>query len=247
MTGFEIAGIILLCIVGLALAYVIGHLLMIVIMAAFVNPNKEYERESKFYGKFLNYSVWLALKLANIKVVLTGVEKIPTDSRFLFVSNHRSGYDPVIVRAVLGKYDINFISKPENFKVPILKQFMVRLKFLSIDRDNPRNSLKTIVKAIEYIKNDEGSMGVYPEGTRSKTGELLPFHDGVFKIAIKANVPVVVACLKGQENVKKNVPFKKTIINFDILDVLSVEDKISSHDLAEQARTLIENKLNESK
>jgi 1-acyl-sn-glycerol-3-phosphate acyltransferase len=195
----------------------------------------------------MNYTVWLLLKLINVKVVLTGKEKIPKDSRFLFVSNHRSGYDPVIVRAILGKYDINFISKPENFKVPILKNFLVRLKFLSIDRENPRNSLKTIVKAIDYIKNDEGSMGVYPEGTRSKTGELLPFHDGVFKIALKANVPVVVACMKGQENVKKNVPFKKTIINFDILDVLPVEDKMTSHDLAEKARALIENKLKESK
>lgn len=245
MEWFEIVGLVLLCIVGAVLAYFICHLLMILIMAAFVNPNKEYKRTNKFYEKFLNYTVWLMLKLVNVKVVLTGKEKIPTDSRFLFVSNHRSGYDPVIVRAVLGKYDINFISKPENFKVPILRHFLVRLKFLSIDRDNPRNSLKTIVKAIDYVKNDEGSMGVYPEGTRSKTGELLPFHDGVFKIALKANVPVVVACMKGQENVKKNVPFKKTIINFDILDVLPVEDKMTSHDLAERARTLIENKLKE--
>lgn len=245
MEWFEIVGLVLLCIVGAVLAYFICHLLMILIMAAFVNPNKEYERTNKFYEKFLNYTVWLMLKLVNVKVVLTGKEKIPTDSRFLFVSNHRSGYDPVIVRAVLGKYDINFISKPENFKVPILRHFLVRLKFLSIDRDNPRNSLKTIVKAIDYVKNDEGSMGVYPEGTRSKTGELLPFHDGVFKIALKANVPVVVACLKGQENVKKNIPFKKTVINFDILEVLPVEEKMTSHELAERARTLIENKLKE--
>ena len=143
MTGFEIAGIVLLCIVGLALAYVIGHLLMILIMAAFVNPNKEYERESKFYGKFLNYSVWLALKLANIKVVLTGVEKIPTDSRFLFVSNHRSGYDPVIVRAVLGKYDINFISKPENFNVPIFGNIIHRCCFMPIDRTDPFKAIET--------------------------------------------------------------------------------------------------------
>lgn len=245
MEWFEIVGLVLLCIVGAVLAYFICHLLMILIMAAFVNPNKEYERTNKFYEKFLNYTVWLMLKLVNVKVVLKGKEKIPTDSRFLFVSNHRSGYDPVIVRAVLGKYDINFISKPENFKVPILRHFLVRLKFLSIDRDNPRNSLKTIVKAIDYVKNDEGSMGVYPEGTRSKTGELLPFHDGVFKIALKANVPVVVACLKGQENVKKNIPFKKTVINFDILEVLPVEEKMTSHELAERARTLIENKLKE--
>ena len=92
-------------------------------------------------------------------------------------------------------------------------------------------------------------MGVYPEGMRSRSGELLPFHDGVFKIAIKANVPVVVACMQGQEVIKKNmlIPFKKTVVYFDILDVLSVEEKVSSHELAEKARTLIQNKLDESK
>lgn len=245
MNFFEIAGIVLLCVVGLALAYLIGHLLMIVILSALVDTKKEYEKESKFYSNFMNYTVWLGLKLANVKVVLNGKEKIPTDSRFMFVSNHRSAFDPVIVRALLGKYNINFISKPQNFEVPFLKQFLIRLKFLSIDRDNPRSSLKTILKAIEYIKNDEGSMGVYPEGMRSKTGELLPFHDGVFKIAIKANVPVVVACMKGQEEMKKNIPFKRTVVHFDILDVLPVEEKMTSHDLAEQARTLIQNKLDE--
>lgn len=249
MKFLEVTGIVLLCGIGGLLAYLIAHFLMILILSALVDTKKEYEKESKFYAKFMNYTVWLGLKLANVKVIITGKEKIPTDSRFLFVSNHRSGFDPVIVRALLGKYNVNFISKPQNFEVPLLKHFLIRLKFLSIDRNNVRDSLKTLLKAVEYIKNDEGSMGVYPEGMRSRSGELLPFHDGVFKIAIKANVPVVVACMQGQEVIKKNmlIPFKKTVVYFDILDVLSVEEKVSSHELAEKARTLIQNKLDESK
>ncbi len=246
MNGLEIFGIVLLSIVGLVLAYAVCHMLLILIMALVVNPKKEYERTNRFYEKFLNYSVWLFLKLINVKVVMTGVEKIPTDSRFLFVSNHVSNFDPVIVRGVLGKYDINFISKPQNFDRPILGRFMHRMKFLAIDRDNVRSSLKTLNKAVEYIKNDEGSMGVYPEGMRSFSGELLPFHDGVFKVALKANVPVVVACMTGQGEIKNKAPFKKSIVKFDILGVLPIEEKMTSHDLAEQARTLIQNKLDEN-
>lgn len=245
MDGLEIFGIVVLCLVGAVLAYLICHVLLLLIMALVVDMNKEYARTSKFYERFLNYSVWLILKIINVKVVVTGKEKIPTNRRFLFVANHRSNFDPVIARAMLGKYDIDFISKPQNFKLPVVRRFLHRMKFLAIDRDNPRSSLKTLSKAIEYVKNDEGSMGVYPEGKRSFTGELLPFHDGVFKVALKANVPVVVACMTGQETIKDKAPFKKSIVHFDILDVIELEEKMTSHDLAEKARTLIENKLNE--
>jgi 1-acyl-sn-glycerol-3-phosphate acyltransferase len=247
MIALKIAGIVLLCIVGAVLAYAIIHLLVILIMAACVDMKKEYERTNKLYEFVLNYSVWLFLKIINVKVVINGKEKIPTNSRFLFISNHISNFDPVIVRAVLAKYDINFISKPQNFEIPVVKQFLHRMKFLAIDRDNARSSLKTLNKAIEYIKNDEGSMGVYPEGMRSFSGELLHFHDGVFKVAIKAGVPVVVTCMTGQGEIKNKAPFKKSIVQFDILDVLSTEEKISSHELAEKAKTLIQNKLDENK
>lgn len=247
MNGLEIFGLTLLCIVGAVLAYAICHVLIILILAGLVNMKKDYARTNKFYERFMNYTLWLFLKLINVKVVLTGKEKIPTDTRFLFIANHVSNFDPVIARATLGKYDIDFISKPQNFKLPVVRRFLHRMKFLAIDRDNPRSSLKTLNKAIEYIKNDEGSMGVYPEGMRSFSGELLPFHDGVFKIAIKANVPVVVACVTGQGEIKGNAPFKKTVVKFDILEVLPVKEKITSHELAEQARTLIQNKLDENK
>ena len=243
MGGLEIFGIVILCIVGAVLAYLVCHVLILLIMAFIVDMNKEYERTSKFYERFMNYSVWLILKLINVKVVLTGKEKIPTNGRFLFVANHRSNFDPIVARATLGKYDIDFISKPQNFKIPVVRRFLHRMKFLAIDRDNPRSSLKTLNKAIEYIKNDEGSMGVYPEGMRSFSGELLPFHDGVFKVALKANVPVVVACMTGQETIKDKAPFKKSVVHFDILDVIQIEEKMTSHDLAEKARALIEGQL----
>ena len=247
MNGLEVFGIVLLCIVGAVLVYALCHMLLLLILAGLVDMKKEYKRTNKFYEWFFNYTIQLFLKLIRVKVEFNGEKKLPKDTRFLFVCNHVSNFDPPIARAVLAKYELNFISKPQNFQIPIVKQYIHRMKFLAIDRDNPRNSLKTLNKAIEYIKNDECSMGVYPEGMRSFSGELLPFHDGVFKIAIKANVPVVVACMTGQGEIKNRAPFKKSIVKFDILDVLPIQEKISSHELAEQARTLIQNKLDENK
>lgn len=247
MNGFEIFGIVILSVIGAIFTYAILHVLTLLIMAMLVNPKKEYERSNKFYETFFSYTLRIVLILGRVKVVINGKEKIPTDGRFLLVANHASNFDPLIVLAVLGKYNIRFISKPQNFKIFVLGRLLHRMKFLPMDRDSARNSLKTLLKAVEYIKNDECSIGVYPEGMRSFSRELLPFHDGVFKIAIKANVPVVVASMVGQEIIKKKFPFKKSIVYFDILEVLPVQEKVTSHDLAEKARTLIENKLDENK
>jgi len=242
--ALKIIGIVL----GSALATVIGLLLLyvlfLVIVALCVNPKKEYTTRNGFYEGLFSLSVFLVCKLFLIKVVVTGREKLP-EGRFLYVCNHRSNFDPIISRWVLWKQEVAFISKPENFKIPIAKQMITRCRFMSIDRENPRSSMKTLLKAIDYIKNDRGSIGIYPEGTRSKNCKLLPFHDGIFKVAQKANVPIVVGTLVGTEQIKKRFPFRRTVVHFDIVDVITPEKGQTSHELAEQVRTLMSDKIYE--
>lgn len=74
------------------------------------------------------------------------------------------------------------------------------------------------------MKKQEVSIGVYPEGTRSKTRELLPFHNGVFKIAQKADVPIVILSIVGTERVAKRTPFKPTDVYLDVLEVFPSEN-----------------------
>lgn len=95
---------------------------------------------------------------------------------------------------------------------------------MAIDRENPRNAMKTILKAAELLKQDEVSVAVYPEGTRSKSCELLPFHNGVFKIAQKAEVPIVVVAVRGTETIHKKYIRHRSDVWIDIIDVLSAEE-----------------------
>ena len=132
----------------------------------------------------------MALKAARIKVHTTGMEKVPQGERLLFVGNHRSKFDPIITWYLFRKWDIAFLSKKENFRVPIFGRIIRKCCFLAIDRENPREALKTVNKAAGLLENGTVSIGVYPEGTRSRTGELLPFHNGVLKIAQKAGAPI---------------------------------------------------------
>ena len=173
---------------------------------------------------------------AGIRAVVTGIEMIPTDTRFLFVCNHRSMFDPLLTMESLRDYDISFITKPSNLKIPVAGRVAYAVGYLPIDRENDRNALKTILTAADYMKRDVCSIAVYPEGTRSKTKELLPFHAGCLKAAQRAKVPIVVAAMSGTERFQKMTVFAGAKVNLDILEVIPAEtvcqmrtDALSNH------------------
>jgi len=182
---------------------------------------------------------------ARVKTKVSGMEYIPTDKRFLLVCNHRSGFDPLVMYAKLKKYNIAFISKPENMKIPLAGKLSYAAGALPINRENDREAMKTILQAADYINRDLCSMCVFPEGTRSKTQELLPFHAGSFKIAQRANVPVVIASIQGTEKVHTNFPFRSTKAELHILQVISSETvkSMKTTELAELSKNMIENDL----
>ena len=164
-----------------------------------------------------------AMKLLRIRVHVSGIEKIPKDTKVLFVSNHRSNFDPIITWYILKKWKIAFVSKPSNFKIPFFGRIIRKCCFMPIDRENPRNAIVTINKAAKLLKKQEVSIGIYPEGTRSKNGQLLPFHNGVFKIAQKAEAAIVVLCVTGTEKISKRTPFRRTDVYLDVLEVFSAQ------------------------
>ena len=237
---------VLLGAVGVIVGLVLLFILVIVITSLCFSKKKEYKTKNVFAEKLMNFATGVIVRLCRVKLETEGMENLPKEGRFLYASNHRSNFDPIFTRYAFRKYDLAFISKPANFKIPIVGPIIHRCGFLEIDRENPRNSMKALLKAIEYIKEDRGSMGVYPEGTRQKNGEeMLPFHDGVFKIALKANVPVVVSAVAGTEKVQKNFPWKRTVVHIDVVGVIYPKEGDSSHSIAEQAREMIDKRLKE--
>lgn len=215
---------IILKIIGLLLAMFIIYALFLFICSLFVSPKKEYEDHSRFYRMLLNGATALAMKIMRIRIHTSGTEKIPQDTKnLLFVSNHRSNFDPIITWHIFKRWQPAFVSKASNFKIPIFGRFIRKCCFMAIDRENPRNALKTIIKASNLLQKGEVSIGIYPEGTRSKTCELLPFHNGVFKIAQRANAPIVVLSISGTEQIHRNYPFHHTDVYLDILEVVHAD------------------------
>ena len=99
-----------------------------------------------------------------------------------------------------------------------------RCGFLSIDRSSPRSSVETLNRAAGMIENGVVSVGIYPEGTRSKTSRLLPFHNGVFLVAEKSKAPIVVIAVRGTEQIHKRCVFRRTHVYIDVLDVIAPEE-----------------------
>ena len=154
------------------------------------------------------------LVLLGIRVKVSGTEKLP-DTPYLWVGNHRSAFDPLCAIPNVAA-PIIFVAKPGVLKIPIIGSILSRLCFLGIDRENARNAVTTIKRSAELIKDVGLSVGIYPEGTRSKDGNLLPFHAGSFKIAKLANCPVAVVSTR----VKKGLifPAKVELRVIDVMD-----------------------------
>ena len=134
----------------------------------------------------------LVMRIAGVKVTVIGRERIPKDQAVLFIGNHRSIFDVVISYSMVPGLT-GYVAKVELLKIPILSNWMKRLYCMFLDRKDLRQGMKTILSAIDLIKNGV-SICIYPEGTRSKgsnVAEMLEFHEGSFRIATKTGCPIV--------------------------------------------------------
>ncbi|MBP7059121.1 MAG: 1-acyl-sn-glycerol-3-phosphate acyltransferase [Lachnospiraceae bacterium] len=129
---------------------------------------------------------------------IKGTENIP-DGPVLFVPNHLSIFDVVILYPIMNRPS-SFISKIELKKIPFLAQWMILIKAVFLDRDNIKQAIGIIIGAVDDINNGT-SVIVFPEGTRSRTGEVLEFKEGTFKIATRTDCPVVPIAISNTDKI----------------------------------------------
>ena len=234
--GIKLAGFALLRFaefyIGSLLAYIVA---VYAASELTVDMDEPQEKPSKFWQWNMNELAEIICVLVGARVSVTGTEKLPEGQRYLMVCNHRSIFDPIASIKLFGAKEYIYISKPENFKLPIVGPVMHKCGCLPVNRDNNREALAMVKSASKYIQDDVASVVIYPEGTRSREDELLPFHAGSFKIAQRTGVPVVIAAIHGTDEIVRNVPLKKTKVELDILDVLD-GDFVKSHTTKETAQ-----------
>jgi 1-acyl-sn-glycerol-3-phosphate acyltransferase len=141
-----------------------------------------------------------ALWLGGVKVEVYGREKVPTDRAVVFMPNHQSNCDPPAVISAVPP--VRVLLKKELFRVPVLGLGMKLAGFIAVDRKNRERAIQAVDEAVEALKAGH-SFVIYPEGTRSPDGRLLPFKRGAFVLAIKAQAPIVPMSVSGASRIMR--------------------------------------------
>ena len=199
--GYYVA-VALLCIILLVLA-----------LYWFLPAGNPSPRLRRFTHRIMKAVLAWVLLMVGVRTKVVCADKLP-DVPYLLVGNHRSAFDP-LCSIVAFRHDMVFVAKPSVLKIPVIGSILERLCFMGIDRENARNAVATIKRSAECIKDVGLCVGIYPEGTRSRDGSLLPLHAGSFKIAKLANCPVAVVATR----VKKGLVFP-SYVELRVIDVM---------------------------
>lgn len=133
--------------------------------------------------------------IAGGRVEVSGMENLPVGGGVLFVSNHQGAFDiPLLLGYIPGLK--GFVSKKENFRLPVVSIWMKLLHCIILDRNDLRQSARAIARGIRDLQAGR-SLVIFPEGTRSKSGNLQRFKEGSFKLATRSGAPIVPLTIDG--------------------------------------------------
>ena len=195
------------------------------LMCKRVDQSKPQENDSKFYRTLMHLYVDAALTLARVTIKTSGMEMTPQNGRFLLVCNHIDNLDPAFLLTCFRKSQLAFISKREVQRFFLVGELMHKILCQPINRENDREALKTILKCIQILKEDKASIAVFPEGYIRPNKKLHHFRPGVFKIASKTKVPIVVCTIRDSRYVlDRLLHLKPSAVEVRLLRVIQPEE-----------------------
>jgi len=153
-----------------------------------------FDASGRLYALHARLWARLALALNGVTVTLAGAEHLP-DGPVIFMSNHQSNFDILALLAAMPR-QIHWIAKKELFEIPVFGPSMRRGGYIPLDRGDGRKALQSMDEAAATIRQGK-SVVLFPEGTRTQDGNLLPFKRGGFILARKADVPVIPITING--------------------------------------------------
>ena len=162
------------------------------------------DRQKNITGKLVRFWCRWVLWSTGINIIVEGLENLDPGRQYIFIGNHESALDiPVAVAAL--PYNVVFLAKKELFRIPLFGWGMAAAGMIRVNRQNREKARQSVDNAVESLGKRNISIVMYPEGTRSKEGNLLPFKKGGFILAIRSGLPVVPITISGAiEIVPKN-------------------------------------------
>jgi len=181
--------------------FIIGTLLTIPFAIIIKEHHKVFHFSARIWAKLL---MWTSGASINI----SGTNNIPNEGGVIFASNHQGALDILIHLAYLPRY-FRFIAKSELFKIPFFGWYMSLAGYVPIERDVSASAHRTIGSVSDVLRKGDCIL-IFPEGTRSKTGELGPFKRGSLMAAFSSGAEVVPVAVSGSYQM---MPKKSYLIN----------------------------------
>ena len=203
-----------------------------------------------FITNDISWLYWKAMKVANFGLRLIGVQievegrdRFDPNGTYIYLFNHVSNLDPPLVIPLLPRRT-SVLLKKELMKIPILSRAMKMAQFVPVDRSNREAAITSIGRAVDVLR-DGVNISIFPEGTRSRDGKLLPFKKGPFHLAIESGVSIIPVTIHGTEQM---MPKGRTTIRPGVAHVIfhapvAPKDYASREELTEAVRKVIESSL----
>ena len=195
MLGNVVAAIRTVVLVPLFVLYSM-FLAAIVIVWGAVNP------ASPIHDALVDHWSRAFLRIPPVRYQVAGLEHVDPDTRYVVVSNHLSMFDIPLLFLVLPLHG-RFLSKKEVFRIPLVGRAMRTIGIIEIDRQAGGSSRQAIKEGVQIAAERGYSLLIFPEGTRSRDGELLPFKKGAARIAIDTQLPVLPVVIEGTDRVSR--------------------------------------------
>lgn len=224
-TGFGWLWMLPAAFAGTFLLTVLALFLLVVAAGEYYKNKPEPEKDNAFVRWIVTHYAPAVMTALGSKIKVTGMEKVPENGRFMLVCNHIADLDTGVLLAVFNKKKLAFIAKKETRDMFLIGKLMPQIHSQFLNRENDREGLKVILRCIDLLKKDENSVAGYPEGAIIEDGLAVHhYRNGIFKVAQRSGVPIVVCTVRGTPDILPNFKrLKRTDVDLRILDVVPAE------------------------
>ena len=199
--------------------------LFLLLVCALIDPDKPREKDTPWFRAMVMDYIHAILTVLPIKIRTRGMERTLPAGRFLLVCNHLDNIDPAFLYRCFPHSQLSFVAKKETMDMFLVNKVLPKLLCPTINRENDREALKSILRCISLLKSDTVSIAIFPEGRVNPYRKLAHFRPGVFKIAQKANVPIVVCTMRGTNHViGRLLKGKRATVDLRLLEVIPAEE-----------------------
>jgi 1-acyl-sn-glycerol-3-phosphate acyltransferase len=203
-------------------------------------------KKPKWYFKLAKSWSSVLLKASGIRISTVGSENIQKDESYIFISNHSSHFDIPVLLSSLSDM-VSLVYKEELEKIPVFGYALAKSPHISINRTHPKKAIESINNAVKHLETG-ASVLIFPEGTRSKDGNMGEFKRGAFMVASRSGKPIIPVSVSGTFPLLPKDGFNilggnVTVKIHDVIDDYQIDSPADEKELMKRIKNIIENNL----